>query len=123
MSDQPATTAVFCDDVRQEIGNKISLIGCYTDELIVDRLPASLPKLAVHVRVTAPVGAPFRKLRFVARFGEHVLGELAAPEQELRGMASGSGPSINANAILILTPFQVATPGRLCVEVETEYGT
>ena len=119
MSDQPSTTAIFCDDVRHEVGNKISLIGCYADELIVDRLPASLPKLAVHVRVTSPVGVPFRKLLFVARLGEHVLGELAAPDQELRSMASGSGPSLKANAVLILTPFQVSTPGLLCVEVET----
>ncbi|WP_189994763.1 DUF6941 family protein [Thalassobaculum fulvum] len=42
---------LFCDDVRQEIGDKTTLVGIYKQELIVDSFPATLPRLAIVVRI------------------------------------------------------------------------
>jgi hypothetical protein len=40
--------AIFCDDIRQEVGNKSTYIGIYKSALIVEGpLPAILPKLGV----------------------------------------------------------------------------
>lgn len=38
---------IICDDVRQEVGNKLSFIGVYppTPDIFVPKLPLSLPKL------------------------------------------------------------------------------
>jgi len=37
--------AIICDDIRQEVGNKTSLIGIYGREIFVSRFPFSFPKL------------------------------------------------------------------------------
>jgi hypothetical protein len=37
--------AIICDDIRQEVGNKISLIGIYAKDIFVTKIPFTLPKL------------------------------------------------------------------------------
>lgn len=39
---------IFCDDVRNEVGGKLSLMGCYSGELSVPSFPMTLPKLCMH---------------------------------------------------------------------------
>jgi len=36
---------IICDDIRQEIKNKVTLVGIYTDSIIVSKIPYSFPKL------------------------------------------------------------------------------
>lgn len=38
---------ILCDDIRQEIGNKVSLMGIYSKELIVPNIPFTLPKICL----------------------------------------------------------------------------
>lgn len=54
---------VFCDDVRHEIGNKVSLIGIYGGEMLIQTsaLPVLLPKLGVHVFINTPIKKPFKR--------------------------------------------------------------
>src|SRR5437016_3218200 len=42
----------ICDDVREERGNKLSLMGLYDEAILFPRLPARLPKLCVFQRWT-----------------------------------------------------------------------
>jgi hypothetical protein len=45
---EPFGTAIFCDDIRFESFNKVSLIGVYGYELVLfGSFPASLPKLGI----------------------------------------------------------------------------
>lgn len=53
---------VWCDDIRQEIGNKPSLMGVYTGGLDVPALPATLPRLAAWINVYTPTSQPFKRL-------------------------------------------------------------
>lgn len=53
---------VWCDDIRQEIGNKPSLMGVYTGGLAVPALPATLPRLAAWINVRTPTSRPFQRL-------------------------------------------------------------
>jgi hypothetical protein len=41
----------FCDDIRMEVGNKLTFVGIYTDQFVLyaDALPAAVPKLAMSV--------------------------------------------------------------------------
>jgi hypothetical protein len=49
---EPFGTAIFCDDVRFESFNKISLIGVYGYELVLfGTFPATLPKLGIFTSV------------------------------------------------------------------------
>ncbi|MBN1379926.1 MAG: hypothetical protein JXA04_11910 [Gammaproteobacteria bacterium] len=47
--------AIYCDDIRQEAGNKISLMGCYGPVLCVPEIPATLPKLCVFATLLIPI--------------------------------------------------------------------
>jgi hypothetical protein len=52
---QPHGYTIFCDDVRQEIGGKISLIGIYSSNLIVhSEFPVTLPKFVMAVSYIEP---------------------------------------------------------------------
>ncbi|WP_041794005.1 hypothetical protein [Micavibrio aeruginosavorus] len=42
---------LFCDDVRFEVGNKVSLIGVYDERLLVPRGTPVLPQLTVFMRL------------------------------------------------------------------------
>jgi hypothetical protein len=45
----------FCDDIRFEQQNKLSLIGCYTHGLVIyQTLPVTLPKLGMLIQVRYP---------------------------------------------------------------------
>ena len=36
-------TVVFCDDIRQEVGGKVTLVGAYTPELNASKIPVTIP--------------------------------------------------------------------------------
>ena len=119
--------AVYCDDVRQEVGNKLSLIGCYMDDLIVDALPAALPKLCVQARALTPNAKPFERLVFRAYMNKTLLGELEVAREALeRTAAAAQGRAISerhgALAVMTFSPFLIDGPGQLKVEAETEEG-
>src|SRR4051794_26127144 len=47
---------VFCDDVRQEVGNKLSLMGVYSTEILFPMAPPIIyPKFAVVVWIISEV--------------------------------------------------------------------
>jgi len=52
---------ILCDDVRQEIGGKISLMGIYSKDIIVNKVPALLPFINLVVMLE-DVREPFDKL-------------------------------------------------------------
>jgi hypothetical protein len=52
---EPFGTAVFCDDIRFELSNKISLVGVYGYEMVLfGSFPATLPKLGIFSAVRFP---------------------------------------------------------------------
>src|SRR5450830_483454 len=54
--------AIWCDDVRHEIGNKPSFMGVYTGDLVIPARPAILTRLAVYVSLGTPMDQPFKHL-------------------------------------------------------------
>ena len=53
--------ALWCDDIRQEIGNKPSFMGVYAGGLTVPSLPTILPRLSVYVWAITTIDHPFKK--------------------------------------------------------------
>lgn len=41
----------YCDDIRHELGNKISLIGIYGSDLLLPEVPAVIPKLCIYAQL------------------------------------------------------------------------
>ena len=117
--------AQFCDDVRQEIGNKFSLMGCYGTDLYVPSFPFTLPKLCAFVHVRTPRELPFQRLTLRLVRGGEVLSELVANPEKLN---AGEEPPawarwLSMTGILAVTPFRATASCRLQVLAETESGT
>jgi hypothetical protein len=55
----PFGATIFCDDIREELHGKTSLIGVYGNELVsYSEFPISLPKLGFYVTVCFPANGP-----------------------------------------------------------------
>ena len=83
MTENRTVIAQFCDDFRQEIGNKFSLMGCYGTDLYVPQFPITLPKLCVFVYVRTPKENPFGTLTLRVMRAEQALATLRANPDRL----------------------------------------
>ncbi len=54
--------AIWCDDIRQEIGNKPSFMGVYLGGMTVPSLPIMLQKLSVYVWVSTEISNPLKTI-------------------------------------------------------------
>ena len=115
----------YCDDIRQEVGNKLSLIGCYGSELLVEKLPAVLPKLCVQAHLSTPLDQPLERVTLRAYINGDVLAELELPVAELNARprpVDTAATRMNVGAIISLTPFIFDKEGVVRIEAETESG-
>lgn len=118
----------FCDDVRQEVGNKLSLIGCYSAELVVDSFPVTLAKLCAHVRVMTPVQNPFQELTLRAYMNDEFLGELQVPSDGMKEAASRVSSDESAarwqmfSAVMVFSPLAITERSKLRIDAVTEDG-
>ena len=56
--------ATYCDDIRQEVGGKLTLVGVYNGSLLVPSFPVVLPKLCLALQVVTAVSEPLKDLTF-----------------------------------------------------------
>lgn len=73
MNSEPFGTTVFCDDIRHEINNKLTLIGCYAGELKFSGPPPGiLPTFAALINIRIPKAVIFKtvKLRVIKEEGD-----------------------------------------------------
>ncbi|WNO60859.1 DUF6941 family protein [Rheinheimera sp. MMS21-TC3] len=52
---KPNFSILFCDDIRHEIGGKVSLMGIYGTHLLVPSLPIEISRLVIHFSIELPV--------------------------------------------------------------------
>jgi len=116
----------FCDDIRQEVGNKYSLIGCYGPSMLVGAFPVLLPKLCAFLRIYTPISRPFARVSMRILRGDQSLTEMEIPQQALENIRGGQqlqdATLIIVGSALVMSPFPVEEPTMLRVEVETEDG-
>ena len=129
MSFDRFVVAQFCDDIRQEIGNKHSLMGCYAEDLLVPALPWVLAKLCAQVKIATPVERPFERLSVRALLNEELIAELEFPaaqldaaKRDIKSRDLGSERRMAVVALLTFSPLQVREAGKLRIEAETEEG-
>jgi len=122
---------LFCDDIRHEMGGKLSFIGAYSGELLVPAFPARLPKLCLFVRMVTPVEEPFRSLDLrVLKDAETVRGiafnkeQLTALSDLAEGMTEEQRKThvLPNQVIVTFSPMQFDEPCILRVSVRTEEG-
>jgi hypothetical protein len=120
---------IFCDDIRQEIGGKISYIGVYSAKMLVSSFPATLSKFCIALRVVTSAAQPFHKVSIRVLKNDETLAEGEIGEQELASFVEGDNdtPDIDRkdrvqgiNMLFVFSPFKLDGPCTLRVRVGTE---
>lgn len=127
MKIEPTITTIFCDDIRQEVANKITLVGCYTTELLVGRLPVTLPKLCAMTTLKAAAADLPGKFSVTAKLNGVLLGEpVSVPDGYFKEVSRIQNPEsvmTSLNVVVDVSPLTLDSEGDLTVEVETDAGT
>jgi len=68
--DAPYGISIFCDDIREEAGGKLTLVGCYGHDIqfTVPAFPIVLPKLGVYIISRLPLDQPIQPIRLFMYF-------------------------------------------------------
>lgn len=69
-------TTIFCEDVRQEIGGKITLVGVFNGICGVNSFPVTLPKIAVMLRIIGPAETVPKAIGYKAWLGDQLIAEV-----------------------------------------------
>jgi hypothetical protein len=119
--------ATYCDDIRQEIGGKITLVGIYSGACLVPAIPCTLPKLCLSLCISASRSAPIRSLVVVGAYaGNEVINitldssqidEIMAANAE---QASDDTKQMMLMLMAALSPFIVSVPGKLTLTVTAD---
>jgi len=119
-------TAIFCDDIRHEMGNKISFMGCYQSELFVPAVPIVLPKLCVYATALTPIARPFKYLVFRVILDDQTeLAKVEVTSEDLSNLSEIQEESATRKLIsiaLVFSPLFIDKPTSLRLMAETEEG-
>lgn len=121
--------ATFCDDIRQEVGYKFSLMGCYAGgELIVDTMPIVLPKIFASIEVLSAIVNPLKQLTIRAFLNDTLLAENVFPadklplESDIDKIKDSSDSRYILHLQLAFIPLIIEKDSILKIEADTEEG-
>lgn len=118
---------IYCDDIRNEVGNKLSYMGIYTHEMIIPNAPLLLPKLCIAVKVVTDINDPFESVTVrLVKIKDHEETELISTGLiHLPQVADLPGRDDDTTRLsfemqFMLSPFQIDEEAKLRVEATTE---
>lgn len=121
--------AIYCDDIREEVGGKSTHVGVYHGSLLVQSFPVTLPKLCVVLNVVLPADNLPDDLKMQVMLNDSVLAEgemtvtdlgavLAAIPADLAPSESSKESGWVVAANFIFAPMQMEGPGVLRASVK-----
>lgn len=124
MTDCRYLSTIFCDDIRQEIGGKMSFMGVYGGDMFLTKLPALLPKICIFAKAVTPIDKPIKSFGIKVTYGDEVLAEFEP--QDIGDIAKYEASILEDKSVMVvgtaitLAPFHIAEPGKLLVHATTE---
>jgi hypothetical protein len=129
--------ALFSDDVRVEIGGKISLMGLYQTDMVFPNtlnVPLVIPKFVIQIMYYEIIGAVEGDISFRVTYGQknEMVAEMTVLRTDLTigaiANASHDAPSeeeriFHARLPLVLSPFAISELGRLRVRAHYSDGS
>lgn len=120
--------ALVCDDVRQEVGNKVSFMGLYGGEIFLPAFPATLPKLCVALYVRTLTSDPFAHLVIRVLKDDLELARIELPNEQLTAMKAERDASTEDGYVTVafmcqFSPFVIEEASTLRFRAETERET
>jgi hypothetical protein len=115
--------AQFCDDIRYEVGNKVTLVGLYDGALFLQEFPAMIPRLGINLVVDTPIDDQVRSFVLRIEKGDEIIVEATAsvPSQPRPDTVVQNGHDELTRAMfsmkILLAPMTVLSPCMLRVKV------
>lgn len=107
-------TAIYCDDIRQEINGKYTLVGCYGSHMFLSEFPAKLPRFNAHTTLYIPLSESFSHIRIVLNKGAEEIAESAFDvEPDMLQDVINNDNNLRFHAIIgafSLTNFEIDEP-------------
>jgi hypothetical protein len=96
----------FCDDVRHEQGDKLSLMGLYPNSLVVPgAAPGVIQKLCVIVEAHTPIDDPFSRLTLQIRKDDKIIQEITLPDSALADLNKPADASFDFKMSMVGSIF------------------
>ncbi|MBL4833622.1 MAG: hypothetical protein JKY26_06560 [Pseudomonas sp.] len=112
----------YCDDIRAEVNGKMSLMGLYSDSMLLPGLPATLPKLGIVVTARTSSDEPFEGFEIYVAMGDQLLAELVVSEDEYLATVKPTEPNAAnhyVQAQFLISPLSVDHPGNISVRFKS----
>lgn len=118
-------SSIFCDDIRNEINGKISLMGVVGGNLFVPEFPFVTARLCVLITVCTPMDQPFKHLKITGDYAGASLFDVEMDEGQLSQMTSDAPGSpfqtaIAAQAMFVISPMTMEESGRLHIALTVD---
>lgn len=116
---------IYCDDVRSEIGNKVSYMGIYGPNILLKEFPAVLSKLCAVMSLHLPADTQAETVTFSLYKDDAEIGRSTAYIADVRKAAPQSLESDEERRLTIrfiaqMAPFQLDGPCRLMARAEID---
>ena len=102
--------SILCDDVRNEVGNKLSLMGVYQQDILVHQFPTVLRSISLVVFFT-------ELKKPISNFDIRLLLPKEEPTDFNVPVSTKTSKGGSAAIILGLSPFKLDKPGQAKFEV------
>lgn len=109
---------IYADDVRQEVNNKLIIVGMYMGGMHVSQMPTVLPQLCVIADLHVPKDQLMTSLKLTLSFGGKDIIAVDAPESQLPKIEDFKDPESQAmmvQMVVQVAPFKIDGPSKLRV--------
>lgn len=122
---------LFCDDIRNELGGKISLMGLYTKDLVVPEIPYILPTLGLFVTLAfddievvngMEVCVSHAGIDQTIPMDEDLLMHAKGELQSSFGSEVAMNPKHRFSVNMIISPFRIKEDSFISVDVKCAGG-
>ena len=115
--------SIFCDDIRYEMGGKVSFIGVYTGVMLLSQAyPQVLPKLCIRATLVASAANPPKNVSILLYLPHDSENPATSAELPIQGFEplrpkdipeDGSEKKLQVSFEFVLSPFEVTKPGYI----------
>lgn len=120
-------STIFCDDVRHEIGGKMTYVGVYGTTMYVREFPINLPQLFIVANVNVPLTDALRSAKLEVRQDKNLVAEIEIPptptQEEISESPAIDGEEIKghtASFIIAIAPLVANADSKLTVTLVDE---
>lgn len=119
-------TAIFCEDIREEVDGKQSFIGVSLGKTVVEKFPAIIPRFAVTVSATIDQDRNLDDLNITIAIsysdGEHIIFDKPlAPDSETDDIDDVAGYHSISTSVEI-SPFRIREKSHVVAYISSHSG-